>query len=182
MSDLRVVQRAYRLRIPRVEENHLLVPRCPAMLGFGCREATGLRAHGHRERTGRRHVDGSFSDVRQLFRCRGHDVCSSAETSRTTAHFAALLKLMARCGIDLNSGGHYELYTPRKEKWHLQEEARPFWADAEDEILGIDNRWRVMPPGTGTMHVILAVSDHSSLDSLPPSDRGCKRPDGHGSN
>ncbi len=38
-------------------------------------------------------------------------------------------------------GGRYELYTPRKQKWHLQEETRPFWTDAEDEVLGIDNRW-----------------------------------------
>ncbi len=38
-------------------------------------------------------------------------------------------------------GGRYELYTPRKQKWHLQKETRPFWADAEDEVLGIDNRW-----------------------------------------
>lgn len=38
-------------------------------------------------------------------------------------------------------GGRYELYTPRKQKWHLQEETRPFWADAEDEVLGIDNHW-----------------------------------------
>ncbi|WP_146536080.1 nucleoside hydrolase-like domain-containing protein [Rubripirellula reticaptiva] len=38
-------------------------------------------------------------------------------------------------------GGRYELYTPRKQKWHLQEETRPCWTDAEDEVLGIDNRW-----------------------------------------
>ncbi len=38
-------------------------------------------------------------------------------------------------------GGRYELYTPHKQKWHLQRETRPFWADAEDEVLGIDNRW-----------------------------------------
>ena len=38
-------------------------------------------------------------------------------------------------------GGRYEFYTPRKQKWHLQEETRPFWTDAEDEVLGIDNRW-----------------------------------------
>ncbi len=38
-------------------------------------------------------------------------------------------------------GGRYEQYTPRKRKWHLQEETRPFWTDAEDEVLGIDNRW-----------------------------------------
>ncbi|MCA9215267.1 MAG: DUF1593 domain-containing protein [Planctomycetales bacterium] len=38
-------------------------------------------------------------------------------------------------------GGRYELYTPRKQKWHLQKETRPFWACADDEVLGIDNRW-----------------------------------------
>lgn len=38
-------------------------------------------------------------------------------------------------------GGRYELYTPRMQKWHLQRESRPFWADAEDEVLGVDNRW-----------------------------------------
>lgn len=38
-------------------------------------------------------------------------------------------------------GGRYERYTPRKQNWHLQTETRPFWADAEDEALGIDDRW-----------------------------------------
>lgn len=38
-------------------------------------------------------------------------------------------------------GGRYERYTPRKQKWHLQEETRPFWTDAEDEVMGVDNRW-----------------------------------------
>ena len=38
-------------------------------------------------------------------------------------------------------GGRYELYTPRKQKWHLQPETRPFWTDADDEVLGIDGRW-----------------------------------------
>ncbi|QDV42842.1 hypothetical protein Enr13x_26920 [Stieleria neptunia] len=38
-------------------------------------------------------------------------------------------------------GGRYEHYTPRKQKWHLQAETRPFWTNAEDEVLGIDNRW-----------------------------------------
>lgn len=38
-------------------------------------------------------------------------------------------------------GGRYELYTPRIQKWHLQPESRPIWSDADDEVLGIDNRW-----------------------------------------
>ncbi|MFK7735063.1 MAG: nucleoside hydrolase-like domain-containing protein [Pirellulaceae bacterium] len=38
-------------------------------------------------------------------------------------------------------GGRYEFYTPRMRKWFLQEETRPFWADANDEVLGIDGRW-----------------------------------------
>lgn len=38
-------------------------------------------------------------------------------------------------------GGRYEHYTPRKRGWHLQQETRPLWTDAEDEVLGIDGRW-----------------------------------------
>lgn len=38
-------------------------------------------------------------------------------------------------------GGRYEFYTPRKRKWHLQEETRPFWACASDEVFGVDGRW-----------------------------------------
>jgi hypothetical protein len=38
-------------------------------------------------------------------------------------------------------GGRYELYTPRKRGWHLQQETRPFWTDGEDEVLGADGRW-----------------------------------------
>lgn len=38
-------------------------------------------------------------------------------------------------------GGRYEFYTPRKQKWHLEAETRPFWSDAVDEVLGIDGRW-----------------------------------------
>lgn len=38
-------------------------------------------------------------------------------------------------------GGRYEYYTPRLRKWFLQKETRPFWADASDEVLGIDGRW-----------------------------------------
>ncbi|WP_077248639.1 nucleoside hydrolase-like domain-containing protein [Kluyvera georgiana] len=38
-------------------------------------------------------------------------------------------------------GGRYELYTPRKERWFLTEETRPIWTNAQDEVLGLDNRW-----------------------------------------
>ncbi len=38
-------------------------------------------------------------------------------------------------------GGRYELYTPRPRRWHLYPETRPIWTDAEDEVLGVDNRW-----------------------------------------
>jgi len=38
-------------------------------------------------------------------------------------------------------GGRYEFYTPRKQKWHLEAETRPFWTDAEDEVLGVDGHW-----------------------------------------
>ncbi len=38
-------------------------------------------------------------------------------------------------------GGRYELYTPRPRKWHLYPETRPIWTDADDEVLGLDNRW-----------------------------------------
>jgi len=38
-------------------------------------------------------------------------------------------------------GGRYEFYTPPFRKWHLAAESRPFWADAEDEVLGVDGKW-----------------------------------------
>ncbi|KDN55847.1 nucleoside hydrolase-like domain-containing protein [Flavobacterium seoulense] len=38
-------------------------------------------------------------------------------------------------------GGRYELYTPRKQKWHLSAESRPIWTDAQDEVLGTDGHW-----------------------------------------
>ena len=38
-------------------------------------------------------------------------------------------------------GGRYELYTPPLRKWHLEAETRPFWADAQDEVLGVDGKW-----------------------------------------
>tara|TARA_R110002050_G_scaffold243212_2_gene379686 strand:+ start:23235 stop:24665 length:1431 start_codon:yes stop_codon:yes gene_type:complete len=40
-------------------------------------------------------------------------------------------------------GGRYELYTPRFHKWHLYPESRPIFSDAEDEVLGVDNRWHL---------------------------------------
>ncbi|MDI1250717.1 MAG: DUF1593 domain-containing protein [Lacunisphaera sp.] len=38
-------------------------------------------------------------------------------------------------------GGRYELYTPRRQKWHLFAETRPIWTDADDEVMGTDGRW-----------------------------------------
>jgi Protein of unknown function (DUF1593) len=38
-------------------------------------------------------------------------------------------------------GGRYELYTPKREKWHLAPETRPLWTDVKDEVLGADGRW-----------------------------------------
>ncbi|MFC5460594.1 nucleoside hydrolase-like domain-containing protein [Massilia niabensis] len=38
-------------------------------------------------------------------------------------------------------GGRYELYTPRKQRWFTQEETRPIWTDAQDEVLGNDGKW-----------------------------------------
>lgn len=38
-------------------------------------------------------------------------------------------------------GGRYEFYTPRTRAWFLRPETRPLWADAEDEVLGVDGAW-----------------------------------------
>jgi hypothetical protein len=38
-------------------------------------------------------------------------------------------------------GGRYEFYTPRFRKWFQERETRPFWTDAEDEVLGVDGNW-----------------------------------------
>jgi hypothetical protein len=38
-------------------------------------------------------------------------------------------------------GGRYELYTPRKERWFLEEETRPIWTNVQDEVLGTDGEW-----------------------------------------
>src|SRR5690606_2615149 len=35
----------------------------------------------------------------------------------------------------------YEHYTPRLQKWQLQEETRPFWTSAQDEVRGADGCW-----------------------------------------
>jgi hypothetical protein len=38
-------------------------------------------------------------------------------------------------------GGRYEFYTPRQKKYHPGPEIRPFWTDAEDEVMGVDHSW-----------------------------------------
>ncbi|WP_297088073.1 nucleoside hydrolase-like domain-containing protein [uncultured Draconibacterium sp.] len=38
-------------------------------------------------------------------------------------------------------GGRYEFYTPRMRRWFLYPETRPFYTDAEDEVMGADGRW-----------------------------------------
>jgi len=38
-------------------------------------------------------------------------------------------------------GGRYEFYIPRMQKWFLQPETRPFWSDAQDEVMGKDGWW-----------------------------------------
>lgn len=45
-------------------------------------------------------------------------------------------------------GGRYEWYTPRTRKWFLQPETRPFWADGEDEVLGVDGQWHTSNKAT----------------------------------
>jgi hypothetical protein len=45
-------------------------------------------------------------------------------------------------------GGRYELYTPRWRKWFYEPETRPFWSDAEDEVLGVDGRWHTSNKAT----------------------------------
>lgn len=45
-------------------------------------------------------------------------------------------------------GGRYEHYRPRDRKWFLQPETRPFWADAEDEVLGADGNWHTSNKAT----------------------------------
>lgn len=38
-------------------------------------------------------------------------------------------------------GGRYEFYMPRKLRWFAEEETRPLWTDAADEVIGIDSCW-----------------------------------------
>jgi hypothetical protein len=38
-------------------------------------------------------------------------------------------------------GGRYEVALPPLRKWHLEREARPFWTNCMDEVLGKDGRW-----------------------------------------
>lgn len=38
-------------------------------------------------------------------------------------------------------GGRYEYYQPRTERWFSEEETRPLWTNAEDEVVGIDSCW-----------------------------------------
>jgi hypothetical protein len=38
-------------------------------------------------------------------------------------------------------GGRYELYTPRTQKWFYEPETRPIWADAVDEVIGVDSNY-----------------------------------------
>ncbi len=45
-------------------------------------------------------------------------------------------------------GGRYELYTPRLRKWFTEPETRPFWSDAEDEVLGVDGQWHTSNKAT----------------------------------
>ncbi len=45
-------------------------------------------------------------------------------------------------------GGRYELYTPRTRKWFYEPETRPFWSDAEDEVLGVDGKWHTSNKAT----------------------------------
>ncbi|RRB04813.1 DUF1593 domain-containing protein [Larkinella rosea] len=45
-------------------------------------------------------------------------------------------------------GGRYEFYTPRTRKWFHDPETRPFWADAEDEVLGVDGNYHTSNKAT----------------------------------
>lgn len=45
-------------------------------------------------------------------------------------------------------GGRYELYTPRMRKWFAEPETRPFWTNAEDEVVGADGEWHTSNQAT----------------------------------
>ena len=45
-------------------------------------------------------------------------------------------------------GGRYEFYTPRLQKYFLESETRPFWSNAEDEVMGVDNNWHTSNKAT----------------------------------
>ena len=45
-------------------------------------------------------------------------------------------------------GGRYELYQPHAKKWFLEAETRPFWNDAEDEVMGTDGFWHTSNKAT----------------------------------
>ena len=45
-------------------------------------------------------------------------------------------------------GGRYEYYQPRTERWFLEPETRPFWADAIDEVMGVDSCWHTSNQAT----------------------------------
>jgi hypothetical protein len=45
-------------------------------------------------------------------------------------------------------GGRYEFYIPRMRKWFSDVERRPFWTDAEDEVLGADGQWHTSNKAT----------------------------------
>lgn len=40
-------------------------------------------------------------------------------------------------------GGRYELYIPRTQKWFYDPETRPIWADAMDEVVGVDSNYYI---------------------------------------
>ncbi|MDR2914867.1 MAG: DUF1593 domain-containing protein [Tannerella sp.] len=45
-------------------------------------------------------------------------------------------------------GGRYEFYQPRTERWFLEPETRPLWADAINEVMGSDNCWHTSNKAT----------------------------------
>ncbi len=45
-------------------------------------------------------------------------------------------------------GGRYEYYLPRTQKWFIEPETSPMWADAVDEVLGFDGNWHTTNKAT----------------------------------